>query len=268
MTDAPPTPLDRAHAAMAAAPSDDAAALRFYRLLADTPLLLLLEREPEGFRIDPRVFDLEAGPVLLAFDSAERMAAMGQGPVAYAELPGRVIAGQLAGKGVSLGLNFGSNAASETMLPPEALDWLAEMVDIPSPETMEARPESFFTPRDMPQDLQQALAFTFEAAPGLARAAYLTGVRYNDGRVGHMLAILDAHPAAQEPLARAVTEAMGFSGLDAGQIDVTFLDSGDAVVRSVARSGILFEFPPAPEPEQPAPRTAPGSDPDKPPRLR
>ena len=262
------TPLDHAHAAMTADPADETAAFRFYRLLADTPLLLLLEREPEGFRIDPKVFDLEAGPVLLAFDSAERMAAMGQGPVAYAELPGRVIAGQLAGKGVSLGLNFGSDAASETMLPPEALDWLAEMVDIPAPEPIEARPESFFTPRDLPDGLQQALVFTFDATPGLARAAYLTGVRYEDGRVGHMLAILDAHPAAQNPLARAVTEAMGFSGLDAGEIDVTFLDSTDPATRAVVRSGILFEFPPLPGPEQPTPRAAPGSDPDRPPKLR
>ncbi len=266
------TPLDLAHAAMTADPDDADAALRFYRLLADTPLLLLLEREPEGFRIDPKVFDLEAGPVLLAFDSAERMAAMGQGPSAYAELPGRVIAGQLAGKGVSLGLNFGSDAASETLLPPEALDWLAGMVDIPAPEAIEARPESFFTPRDLPVGLHQALAFTFDAAPGLARAAYLTGVRYDDGRVGHMLAILDAHPAAQDPLARAVTEAMGFSGLDAGEIDVTFIDSADQAARAVVRSGILFEFPPAPEPEpqpdHPIPRAAPGSDPDRPPKLR
>lgn len=262
------TPLDHAHAAMHADPGDEAAALRFYRLLADTPLLLLLNSEPEDTRIDPRVFDLEAGPVLLAFDSAERMAALGSGPLAYAELPGRVIVAQLAGQAVSLGLNFGSDAPSETLLPPEALDWLAEMVAAPALEAVEAVPESFFTPRDLPTSLTEALNFTVGAAPGLARAAYLTGVRYDDGRVGHMLAILDAYPEAREPLAQAVAQAIGFTGLDAAEIDVTFLDSADPAAKGVIRSGVLFEFPPEPEDLPVAAPVAPGSDPDRPPRLR
>jgi len=268
MTDAP-SPLDMAHAAMAADPADEAAALRFYRVLADAPLLMLLEREASGGRVDPRVFDLEAGPVLLAFDRAERLAAMGQGPLPYAELPGRVIAQQLAGQGVSLGLNFGSGAASETMLPPEALDWLAQMTDTAPPQEVEARPESFFTPRDLPDTLQQALSFTFQAAPGLARAAYLAGVRYDDGRHGHLLAILDAHPEAQAPLAQAVAEAIGFSGLDAAEIDVAFLATDDPGASGVIRAGLMFEFPPDPDPGpmRPAP-SPPGSDPDRPPRLR
>jgi len=262
------TPLDHAHAAMQADPGDEAAALRFYRLLADTPLLLLLNAEPEETRIDPRVFDLEAGPVLLAFDSAERMAALAEAPLAYAELPGRVIVAQLAGQGVSLGLNFGSDAPSETLLPPEALDWLARMVATPAPEELQAVPESFFTPRDLPGPLTDALNFTFRAAAGLARTAYLTGVRYDDGRVGHLLAILDAHPDARAPLAQAVAQAIGFSGLDAAEIDVTFLDSADPAARGIIRSGVLFEFPPEPEAEPAAASAAPGSDPNRPPRLR
>jgi len=262
------TPLDHAHAAMQSAPDDQAAALRFYRLLADTPLMLLLNHEPDGTRIDPRVFDLEAGPVLLAFDSAERMAALGDGPLAYAELPGRVIAQQLAGQGVSLGLNFGSDAPSETLLPPDALDWLAEMVDQPPLEQVQAVPESYHTPRDLPEALIDALNFTFAAGPGLARAAYLTGVRYDDGRVGHLLAILDAHPEARDPLAQAVAQAIGFSGLDAAQIDVTFLDGADPAARGIIHAGVLFEFPPAAEAPMVAAATAPGTDPDRPPRLR
>ena len=61
------TPLDHAHAAMQA--GAEAEALAFYRLLADATLFLLLEREAEGERIAPRVFDLAEGPVLLAFDA-------------------------------------------------------------------------------------------------------------------------------------------------------------------------------------------------------
>ena len=260
----PNTPLDRA---FAASDATEAGALRFYQLLADTPLLLVLDEVASGTQINPRVFDLEDGPVLLAFDSEDRLGALGLGALPYAELPGRIIARHLAGKGVALGLNFGCDAPSETMLSPDALSWLAEMV-ADAPETLEARPESFFTPRDLPAALTEALNFTFAAAPGLADAALLVGVHYDDGRRGHMLAVIDAGAAAQEPLARAIAEALRFSGLEAGEIDVTFVAGTDPVVKHLARSGILFEFPHAPAPvERPAP-LAPGMDPGKPPKLR
>lgn len=258
------TPLDRA---FAASDATDAGALRFYQLLADTPLLLVLDEVAQGARINPRVFDLEDGPVLLAFDTQDRLAALGLGPLPYAELPGRVIAQQLAGKGVALGLNFGCDAASQTMLAPEALSWLAEMV-ADAPQTLEARPESFFTPRDLPAALTEALNFTFAAAPGLADAALLVGVRYDGGRRGHMLAVIDADPAAQDPLARAIAEALRFSGLEAGEIDVTFLAGTDRVVKHLARSGILFEFPDAPAAQARSAPAAPGMDPNRPPKLR
>lgn len=268
------TPLDHAHAAMQADPGDQAAALRFYRLLADTPLLLLLEREAEDETLAPRVFDLDSGPVLLAFDTADRMAALAEGPVAYAELPGRVIAAQMAGQtsergqGLALGLNFGSDAPSETLLPPEALAWLAQMVAAPALQQLEAVPESFHAPQGLPGALIEALAVTVAAAPGLARAAYLVGVRYGGGRAGHMLAVLDAPAEAAAPLAQAVAQAIGFSGLDAAEIDVTFLGSADPVVRGIVAVGMAFAFPPAPVVQAATAPSPPGSDPSKPPKLR
>ena len=48
------TPLDQAHAAMEAAPEDDAARLRFFERLADSELFILLDKEPEGDRIAGR----------------------------------------------------------------------------------------------------------------------------------------------------------------------------------------------------------------------
>jgi len=262
------TLLDQAHAAMQADPANEQVALRFYRVLADTPLLVLLLREAQGVRIDPRVFDLDAGPVILAFDTADRLAALGQGPVPYAELPGRVIARHLADKGVSLGLNFGSGAASETLLPPEAVDWLAGMVDAPAPQTLLARPAAFAAPVGLPQALVDALVFTFDAAPGLAHSAFLAMVRYDDGRQAHMLAILGAHPGAEPALAQAVAEAIRFCGLDAAEIDVTFLSQDAAAATELARTGLGFRFPPEATPEAAQIPTAPGSDPDRPPKLR
>ena len=112
------TPLDQAHAAMLS--GDEAEARQFYRVLADTALVLLLEGEAEGDAIRPLVFELTDGPVLLAFDSEDRLAGFQDGPAPYASLPGRVIAGLLKGQGIGLGVNLGVGA-SEMMLPAEAI---------------------------------------------------------------------------------------------------------------------------------------------------
>jgi hypothetical protein len=257
--------LDQAHAAMAN--GDEAGLLRFYQILADATLFILLEREAEGERVDPKIFDLPDGPVLLAFDSEERLAAWGQGPLPYAALPGRIIAQHLSGTGVSLGLNFGSDAASETLLPPEAMRWLSEMLET-APAEMQATPARFFAPQDVPDALIDALTFTLSGATGLVSAALLAGVRYDDGRLGHVLALIDAHPAAQEALARAMSEALSFSGLEAGELDVTFLNGGEPAVSAMAAVARVFDIP-WPETVEPAQSpTAPGMNPDRPPVLR
>ena len=259
------TPLDAAHAAMVQ--GQEGEALAFYRLLADAPLFLLLELEAEDARIQPRVFDLEEGPVLLAFDSEERLAGFSDVALPYAALPGRIIAQHLAGQGVSLGLNLGTGAASEVMLPPEAMSFLAERLDT-APEEVEAQIEAFAPPQGLPPALDDALRFTLSGAAGLARAAVLAGVRYRGGRRGHVLAILDAMPEAEGPLARAMAEALAFSGVDAAELDVTFLASDAPSVPALVRAGLVFEVPvpeARPEPMAPPP---PGSDPMKPPRLR
>ncbi len=261
------TILDRAQDALAADPSNEALQLRFYHALADAELFLLLDRDPEDERINPRVFDLDDGPVILAFDSEDRLASLGPGPVPYAALPGRVIAAHLTGQGVSLGVNLGTGAASEVLLPPEALRWLTETLDH-VPQAAEARPAAFHAPGALPEALTAALAFTLGGAAGLASGAVIAGVSYDDGRRGHMLAILDVTPGAEEALARAAGEALTFSGLEAGQMDVVFLASDSQAAGAMARVGSTLAIEPAPEPEaRPAPK-GPGMDPDRPPVLR
>ena len=80
-----------------------------------------------------------------------------------------------------------------------------------------------------------------------------------------MLAFVGALPGAEEALAQATSEALVFSGLDAAALDVGFFDARDVVVERLARVGLRFDLP------QPAPAAAPaapGTDPDRPPRLR
>ena len=265
------SPLDHAQAARNAAPGDAAAEGAFYRLLADATLFLLLEAEAEGEVLTPRVFELADGPVVLAFDSEERLASLGGTPLPYAALPGRVIAAQMAGQGqlrggLSLGLNLGTGAASEMLLPAAALEWLLERLAT-TPQQVDATPESFF-PAKVPETLIRALRENLAAQPGLAQAALLAGVRYAGGRRGHLLAVIGADPMAEPALARAVAEALAFSGLDAGEIDVLFLAGTAPLLAAMAPQALRLDLPGrAAEPAAPAP-TAPGMDRNKPPKLR
>ncbi len=256
------TPLDKAYAAMAAHPDDDTARLAFYERLADGELVLLLEEEATGGQVTPRIFPLEDGPYVLAFDSEEKMAAFSGSIAAYAALPGRVIAQQLAGQGTGLGLNLGADSAM--LLPPEAVDWLAGTLDH-APEAAEATPVAFHAPQ-VPQRLLDALGQKLAPAGGLASHALIAGVSYSDGRRGHLLAFIGARDGAEDALARAVGEALTFSGIEAGEVDVVCLPDGPAA-RKMTEMGLRLDMPAPKAPERPVP-SAPGSDPDRPPRLK
>jgi hypothetical protein len=265
MTQPDQTPLDAAHALMQAAPQDDAARLRYFAKLADGMLFLMLEEEAVGGTLKPQVFELEEGPVVLCYDLEERLAEATGTAVPYAELPGRVIAQQLAGQGVALGVNLGV-AESAFLVPPDALDWLAQTLTH-QPEQVMARPVSFHAPTGLPEALIAALDAKLARASGLAVAALLAAVRYSDGRQGHMLAYLGAAPGAEAALARAAGEALTFSGIEAGEMDVTFLASGDPIAAQIASVALRFDLPQPAKPEASAPK-APGMDPSRPPNLR
>ncbi len=258
------TPLDQAHAEMTET-GEDAARLRFYERLADGELFLLLEQEPVDDAVTPRVFPLEEGPVVLVFDREDRLAEFAGAIVPYAALPGRVVVRQLAGQGVGIGLNLGV-APSAFLVPSDAVDWLATLLDR-APATIEARPERFIPPGDLPEILLRALDQKLARAAGLAGAALLAGVVYGGGHRGHVLALIGAVEGAQPALANAVGEALTFSGFDAGELDVVFLDADDPVLGQLASVALRFDLP-EPAASEPGMPAAPGSDPARPPILR
>ncbi len=259
-----PTPLDLAYAAADANPERDGARLGFYARLADGELFVLLAREAVGGDIAPRVFDLTDGPVVLAFDTEARLAGFSGGVAPYAALPGRVLASQLKGKGIGLGVNLGV-APSSMLLPPEALDWLAMALDTVL-EEIEARPVEFSAPKGLPEVLITALDAKLAKAGGLASAVLLAGVVYEGGRRGHVLGYLDAKPGAEAALARAASEALVFSGIEAGEMDVVFLASAAPVTVAMARVALRFDLAVAQEVRHGP--GAPGKDPARPPILR
>jgi hypothetical protein len=257
------TPLDTAHADMTEAPEDDDVRLRFYDRLAAAELFVMLEAEAQGQTILPAVFDTEDGRIVLVFDTEERLSSFAGGTVPYAALSGRVLCALLASEQLGIALNP-EVAPSSFLIPAEAVSWLAATVS-EAPEELEARPARFAAPRHLPEKLVTALSARLAAAAGLARCAWLAAVTYEDGTQGHLLGIAGAEPWAHAALGKTVQEALVFSGLEAGSLDVVFVQDHDLTTAELARVGLRFDLP---EPAvAPAP-AAPGMDPDAPPRLR
>lgn len=259
------TDLDTAYAAMiAAADGDDTPRLHYYAALVDGEMILVLDTEAVGGAVQPRVFDLEDGPVVLAFDSDDKLAAFAAGTVPYAALPGRVIAQQLAGQGIGLAINLG--AASMMLFPPDAVEWLADTL-AETPDEAEAVPVAFAAPVGIPAGFLEVLRAKLGRARGRATAAVLSAVTYADGRRGHVLALVGVPPGTEAGLARAVGEALIFSGLDAAEMDVVFLHPGDPRLALMQAGGLSLDMS-LPVPDAPATPKAPGTDPDTPPILR
>lgn len=258
------TLIDQAWEACEASPEDNSLRLQYYGRLVDSELVLLLEQEPEGDSIAPKVFELEEGPVVLAFDTEARLTEFTGLPAPYAAMPGRALVEMLAGRDLGLGLNLGV-APSSRLLPSEILIWLAQMI-AERPEELTSRVVGLHAPRGLPDQLLLALDQRLARMEGLAQMAYLVGVEYETGARGHMLAFVEPAPGAEAALARAVQSALSFSGVEAGFLDVTFMGASDPRASECARSGLRFDLPvPAAPSTQP---TAPGSDPARPPRLR
>lgn len=234
--------------------------LAFFRLFSDTPFFLLLEREAAGEVMDPRIFTLDEGPLVLAFDREERLALMGEGPQSHAEIPGRVLARLLADQGLGLGLNLGSDSASEMLLPATAMVWLRDVLD----SRLEARlaPLTSLAP-PMPELLAhvQAIMATAPVAwGGLAKAVWVCTAEGID-----LLLVEGAAPESEPALARALAEALAFAGHGSGRgVEIAFAAPG-----SRGAIAVRTEWPARPDPGPEASvRAAPGMDGSRPPILR
>ena len=140
------TPLDEAHAAAEAAPENEALLVRYYAILAETELYLLLESEAEGKNAEPVTVDPGMGPVAIAFDLELRLADFAGAPAPFLALSGREAASMLASAGLGLALNL--DEPSETVLENGTLAWLAGIQA--DTQDREARPREVHSPRGLP----------------------------------------------------------------------------------------------------------------------
>lgn len=256
------TVIDLAHAAMSAAPDDDVLRLRFYARIAESELFVMIESD-EGETVAPRVFELEEGRFILAFDREDRLADFAGAPSPYAALPGRVLVGKLAEEGLGLALNLGV-AVSDFMMPAPAVRWLAEHL-AQAPRRAAGRPLSLGA-ADAGPALAAALSGRLAALAGLGTMAALVDARYPDGSRSPALVVIGARPGTEAAIAKSLSEAVLFSGEDLS-LDVLFAGAGDAMADEALRVGQVFDLGPPDEAARPAP-AAPGSDPARPPILR
>ena len=255
------TALDTAFHAMNDDPNNDALRMAWFDRLAAAELFLLLEEEPSGDRIKPRVFAVAGGDLVAAFDTEDRLTAFA-GEAAFAAMSGRSLAQMLAGGGFGVAVNLGTDA--ETIVDTDTIVWLASTLS-KSPTTVEARPDLVLPPTNLPESLITALDAKLASAEGRATSAYLVATEFEGGRRSHLLAFIDALPEAEASLAQVVQEALTFSGLDAAEMDVGYFSASDEIAARFAQVGLRFDMP---QPSAPKPLSAPGSDPKTPPKLR
>lgn len=257
------TDLDTAFAAMEAAPSDDAARLGYFERLADGELFILLEAEPQGEAIRPQIFETDGHRFALVFDRPQRLADFAERETAFVAMSGRALAQMLRGQGIGLALNLG--APSANLLPADAVEWLADLLD-ETPDETQGEITMVHPPRALPQDVLVGLDRKLALMAGRAAHAWLVDAEYANGARVPLLVFVDAAPGAEGALSAAVREALVFSGIDAAALDVGFVARSDALAAQLARQGLRFDLPKPATGEDTRP--APGSDPSKPPILR
>lgn len=233
---------------LAAIPFHDADAplrARMLSRLADTELSVALTGEPEGDQIELRIFPLEGGPLALACDGEDRLADFFGAPVAYAALPGRVLAGLLRAEGAGLLVNPGH--PSEMLLDAAMLDWLTGALSA-APEEGQARLRLTAPAKETVGALAGPLAVRLADMHGLIAGAALAGMRGGDGEAAHLLLIAGAAPDHQPAIAKALAEALAFLPPQPGGVDISFADSAPPP------GALVFDLTPPPPAPTPTPR--------------
>lgn len=225
--------------------------------LANTQIFVALSRESEGERVDVLTFDLAGVRTAICADSEDRLTDFFAGPVAYAAMPGRVLARLLREQGAGLMVNAG--AGSEMLLNESMLEWLENALSR-APVAELATAQLHAPSPAMVAALAEPLAGRLADMAGLIRGGSLVGARHADGSDGHLVVITGAAPDVQARIAKAIGEMIAFLPPLPQDCDVAF----DLAVPPQALQLHISQV----QRSQPATRSAPGSDPDKPPILR
>jgi len=255
------TPLDTA---FTNADASDQAMLNYYERLVEAELFLMLEAEPTGDKITPVVFDTQDGQFALVFDTQERLAEFASSRVPFVALSGRNIVGMLADAGIGLGVNL-DVALSSNLLPASIVGWLNTTLGATAVEHSDT-PVAVNAPSRLPEILLSAIDSKLATMQGLAACAHLVSFEYADGSTRDTLAFEGALPDAHAAITNAISEALTFSGLEAGSLDIVFMRAQDPMIQALSNISLRFDLPKPLSADAYVP-TAPGRDPNKPPKL-
>lgn len=255
--------LNKAREYMDKCPDDDRARLQFYEALADSEVLVLLEGEPIGEKVNPQIIATEDGVFSLVFTSDEQLASIAAISVPYISLSGRAAINMLAGKSIGIALNISTE--TPFLMPADAVDWLANILNQSAQQKFE-HPTSVAAPDDISAAVFEKLANKLEQMKGLADSAFLVSASYRSGSVAYLLGFINAKPTAQDAVVQAIKETMVFFSEVGCIVDVAFFPAMGEIHANLVKHGYKFDLS---EPKlvrrKPA---APGSDPVNPPRLR
>lgn len=238
----------------------DAQRARVLNRLADTELFVALDADPVGDRVRIRLFDLPQGRLAIAADQEDRVAAFFDAPTEHVAMPGRALAAMLAAEDVSLMVNPG--AASEMLLEPSVLGWLAEALS-QTPAEMQAGPARLAAPSSqMVAALAEPLATRLSDMEDIAETAALVSAKWQDGAEGHLLVLSGVEEGQRALVAKALGELLAFLPPLPESCDVAFdlpLPDAALILRNEKNEAAQVTS---------GGPTAPGSNPDKPPILR
>ncbi|MDP5306758.1 SseB family protein [Paracoccus spongiarum] len=227
---------------------------RMLSRLADTELSVALAAEPAGDAVQLMMFPLDGQEVALACDAEDRLSGFFGRAVAYAAMPGRVLAGLLRQTGAGLLVNPGH--PSEMLLDGVTLDWLSGALAA-SPVADEARLRLTAPAPDTVAALAAPLAERLGDMHGLISGAALSGVRGEAGvPAAHLLLVAGCAADRQPAVAKALAEALAFLPPQPGGVDISFSDAPPPA------GALRFDLEP-----QPAPAPLPAR-PKGPPILR
>lgn len=232
----------------------------YYGQFATSELLVLLEDEASDV-FSPQLVEIDGFNYALTFDTEERLADFCDFPSPYLALSGRALVEALKGQSVGVGLNLGVSDAA-FLLPIEALDWVRERTVSEVRVELETINE-VSTPHAVPVHVLRAIDARLAMFSGRKRRGILVEAELAKDKT-NLIIFEGIEENERSSIAGALAETMRFLAPSL-PFDTVFVESDDSII-DVARSvGLTFEMSLS-DAKQSA-SSAPGKDPDKPPKL-
>ena len=238
--------------------ASEIARARILSRLADTELYVALTSEPSNDRAEMAIFDLSGTMAAMACDTEDRLADFLGRAVAYAAMPGRVLAAMLAEEDRALLVNPGK--PSEMFLDCGALEWMGQALAVDPDEGGDLGPPWMTAPTPEAVALYlESLSLRLGDMAGLAHRAALVAAVWPDGRRGHLLLVYGCDLTRRAALAKAFAEFFAFLPPLEGGVDIGFSEI------ALPDGALLLEVPRSAPPE---PESTVKRDLTLPPRLR